>query len=110
MWLYEKLKYRFIIEIFVILDNVLFCRTVVCNIQYFLMGDSNYVDVLVYLHMTFLFCVFLKMIFITRSYLSFLIKQLCNTIVYLLPTLSINIRFRVMDAIFGVRNFIFLNS
>ena len=53
MWLYEKLNYRVIIEIFVILDNVLFCRTVVCNFQYFLMGDSNYVDVLVYLHMTF---------------------------------------------------------
>ena len=37
---------------------------------------------------------------ITRSYLSFLIKQLCNTIVCLLPRLSLDIRFRMMGAIF----------
>ena len=45
---------------------------------------------------------------ITRSYLSFLIKQLCNMIVCLLPRLSLDIRFRMMDAILGVRVFIFL--
>ena len=33
--------------------------------------------------------------------LSFLTKQLCNTIVCLLPRLSVDIRFRVMDAILG---------
>ena len=38
---------------------------------------------------------------ITRSYLSFLIKQLFNKIVGLLPRLSLDIRLRMMDAIFG---------
>ena len=38
---------------------------------------------------------------ITRSYLSFSIKQLCNTIVCFLPRLSLDIRFRMRDAIFG---------
>ena len=38
---------------------------------------------------------------ITRSYLSFLIKQLCNTIVCFLPRLSLDISFRMTDAIFG---------
>ena len=36
---------------------------------------------------------------ITRSYLSFFIEQLCNTIICILPRLSLIIRFR-MDAIF----------
>ena len=39
---------------------------------------------------------------ITRSYLLFLIKQLCNTIVCLLPRLTFDITFRMMDAIFGL--------
>ena len=38
---------------------------------------------------------------ITKSYLSFLIKQLCNTIVCLLPRLYLDIRFRMMNAVFG---------
>ena len=46
---------------------------------------------------------------ITRSYFSSFIKQLCNTIVCLLPRLSLDIRFRMMDAIFGLKVFIFLN-
>ena len=46
---------------------------------------------------------------ITRSYLSFLIKPLCNTIVCLLPRLSLDIRFRMMGAIFGLEVFNFLN-
>ena len=37
---------------------------------------------------------------ITRSYLSFLIKFLSNTIVCLLPRLPLDIRFRMMDTIF----------
>ena len=36
---------------------------------------------------------------ITKSNLSSLIKQLCNIIVYLFPKLSLDIRFRMMDAI-----------
>ena len=40
------------------------------------------------------------------SYLSFLIKQLCITIVCLLPRLSFDIMFRTRDPIFAV--FIFL--
>ena len=38
---------------------------------------------------------------ITRSYLSFLVKQLFNTNVCLLPRLSLDIRSKMMDAIFG---------
>ena len=38
---------------------------------------------------------------ITRSYLSFLTKQLCNIIVCLLPKLSLDIRFEMMDAVLG---------
>ena len=37
---------------------------------------------------------------ITRSYLSFLSKQFCNTIVCLLARLSLDIRSRMMGAIF----------
>ena len=37
----------------------------------------------------------------TISYLSFLIKQLCNMIVCLLPRLSLDTRFRIMGAIIG---------
>ena len=37
---------------------------------------------------------------ITRSYLLILNKQLCDMIVCLLPKLSFDIRFRMMDAIF----------
>ena len=43
----------------------------------------------------------------TRSYLSFLIKQLCITNVCLLPRLSHDIRFRMMGAI---KVFCFLNK
>ena len=46
---------------------------------------------------------------ITRSHLSFLIKQLCNTIVCLLPRLSLDIRFRMMGAIFELEVFNSLN-
>ena len=46
---------------------------------------------------------------IIRSYLSFSNKQLCNTVVCLLPRLSIDIRFRMMDAIFGLESSNFLN-
>ena len=38
----------------------------------------------------------------TRSYLSSLIKQLCNIIVCLFSKLSLVIRFRMMDAILGL--------
>ena len=37
----------------------------------------------------------------TRSYLLFFIKQLCSTISCLLPRLTLDIRFRIIDAIFG---------
>ena len=40
---------------------------------------------------------------------SFLIEQLCNTIVFLLPRLSLHTRFRMMDAIFGLEFSNFLN-
>ena len=39
---------------------------------------------------------------ITRSYLSSLIKQLCIIIVWLFPKVSLDIRFRMMDAKFGL--------
>ena len=39
---------------------------------------------------------------ITMSYLSSLIKRLCNIIVCLFPNLSLDIRFRMMDAILGL--------
>ena len=39
---------------------------------------------------------------ITRSHLSSLIKRLCNIIVCLFPNLSLDIRFRMMDAILGL--------
>ena len=39
---------------------------------------------------------------ITRLYLLLLIKQLCIMIVSLFPKLSLDIRFRMMDAIFGL--------
>ena len=39
---------------------------------------------------------------ITRSYFSSLIKRLCIMIVCLFPKLSLDIRFRMMDAIFGL--------
>ena len=39
---------------------------------------------------------------ITRSYRSSLIKRLCNIIVCLFPKLSLDIRFRMMDAILGL--------
>ena len=38
-----------------------------------------------------------------------LVKQLCNTIVSLLSRLSLDIRFRMMDAIIGLQVFNFLN-
>ena len=40
------------------------------------------------------------------SYLLFLIKQLCITIVCLLPRLSFDIMFRMRDPIFAVFNFL----
>ena len=46
---------------------------------------------------------------VTRWYLSFLMKQLTNTIVCLLPRLSLDIRFRMMKAKFGLEVSIFLN-
>ena len=46
---------------------------------------------------------------VTRSYLLFLMKQLFNKIVCLLPRLSLDIRFRMMKAIFGFKVSIFLN-
>ena len=46
---------------------------------------------------------------ITRSYISSLIKQLCNIIVRLFPKLSFDIRFRMMDAILGLVIFSVLN-
>ena len=46
---------------------------------------------------------------ITRSYLFSLIKQLCNIIVCLFPKLSLDIRFRMMDAILGLMNSNVLN-
>ena len=39
------------------------------------------------------------------SFLSFLIKQFCNTIVCLPPKLSLDISFGMIDAIFGDKNF-----
>ena len=43
----------------------------------------------------------------TKSYLSFLVKLICNTIVCLLPRLTIDRRFRMMGAIIGSE--VFLN-
>ena len=37
-----------------------------------------------------------------RSYLSSLVKRLCTIIVCLFPKLSLDIRFRMMNAIFGI--------
>ena len=45
---------------------------------------------------------------ITRAYL-ILIKQLCSLIACLLPRFSLDIRFRMMDAIIGIKVFNFLN-
>ena len=39
---------------------------------------------------------------ITRSYLSSLIKQLCNIIVCLFPKMYLDISFRMLDAILGL--------
>ena len=39
---------------------------------------------------------------ITRSYFLSLIKQLCSLIVCLFPKLSLDIRFRMTDAILGL--------
>ena len=46
---------------------------------------------------------------ITRSYLSFSNKKIRNTIVCLLSRLSLDIRFRIMDAKFGLEISNFLN-
>ena len=46
---------------------------------------------------------------ITRSYLSLLIIQLCNIIVCLFPKMSLDIKFRMMDAILGLVNSSVLN-
>ena len=46
---------------------------------------------------------------ITRSYLLFLIKQICDTIACLLIRLSLDIRIRMMGAVFGLEIFNFLN-
>ena len=51
-----------------------------------------------------LICFRLLIIFfsVTRSYFSWLILQLCNIIVCLFPKLSLDIRFRMMNAILGL--------
>ena len=46
--------------------------------------------------------------FIRRSYLSLLIIQLCNTMACLFPKLFLDIRFRMMNALLGLGNFLLL--
>ena len=72
---------------------------VTCVLSQKVIFDRHFDDIyLLIIHFVLIYLIVCLCGAITRWYLSSLIMQFCNTIVCLFPKLSVDIRFRMMDA------------